>query len=178
MPDVSAPQAVAGVLLLFVLPGLTTAKALFPEWRLRGPERLLRSVELGTLSLVLSVGYTVLLGFGLLNLPVGFSAAWSDPLLEELLAIVTLGGFIVGWARGAYRKEPPPAPAPETSPGEDGAWEVVRSLEILAREERRIRHALRVDATGPTAAGLRAELDRVQAETRRLGDERGALLAE
>jgi hypothetical protein len=178
MSDVSVPEAVAGVLLLFVLPGLTTAKALFPEWRLRGPERLLRSVELGTLSLVLSVGFTVLIGFGLLNLPVGFSAAWSDPLLEGLLAIVAIGGFIAGWARGAYRRDPPPAPSPETSPGEDGAWEVVRTLELLAREERRIRHALRVDADGPAAAGLRADLDRVQAEARRLGEARGALLAE
>jgi len=178
MTDLALPGAVAGILLLFFLPGWATAKALFPEWRLRGPDRLLRSVELGTLSLVLSIAFTVLLGFGLLNLPVGFSATWSSPLLEALLVGITLVGVAVGWARGAYRKDPPLAPVPEPSSGEEGGWDVVRSLEILAREERRLKHALRVTPEGPAAAKIQSELDRVQADARRLGEARGAELAQ
>lgn len=165
--------AAAGVLLVFVLPGLTSTKALFPEWRFRGPDALVRVVEVAALSLVLSVGYTVLIGFGLLNLPgTGFSATWSDPILELLLLGVVLVGLALGWARGAYRSEPPAAPPLEDSGGEEGGWELLRETERLAREERRLRHALRVSPNDAESARLNGELDRVSQEMAELRERR------
>jgi hypothetical protein len=140
---VSAPEVVVGGLLLYALPGYTVTKALFPEWRIRGEVALLRAIEIGTLSLVLSVTFTVLAGFALGALPGSlFQAGWGDPLLELLLAAIAALGAAAGLLRGAYRRHPPAAPALVPDPGTD-AWTLLRQLEDLHRRERRLQHALR-----------------------------------
>ena len=164
MPIASYPEAVVGLLLVFFVPGYAVTKATFPEWRIRGPEAALRLVETFSLALVLSVGLTVLAGSALLAAaPGGFRAYWTDPLLEAVLAAVAAVGFVAGWARGAYRREPPPSRPEE--PDESGAWEVSRQLDRIAREERRIAHQLRVHGEDSAERGrLRADLDRLAAE--------------
>jgi len=166
MTVVSIAEGIVGGLLLFFVPGYAVAKALFPEWRVRGPEGTRRLLELLTLSFVTSVGLTVVVGFGILSLATGgFAAAWSDPLLEAALAAVALLGFAVAIARGAFARTPPTVPAGPEVPGEEGAWELSRDLERLARDERRLRHALRVSALSPSdTARLTGELDSVRAE--------------
>lgn len=166
MTVLSVAEGAAGALLLFFVPGYAVTKALFPEWRVRGPEGTRRLLEIATLSFVASIGLTVVVGYGILNLaPGGFAAAWSDPLLEAVLAAVALVAFVVALRRGAFARTPPPAPAAPPEGGEEGAWELSRELERLGRDERRIQHSLRVATLSPSdAARLRAELDRVRAE--------------
>ena len=169
MSVVSLAAALVGGLLLFFLPGYALTRALFPEWRLRGADGPRRALETMTLSFVTSVGLTVVVGFGLLDLaPGGFSAAWSDPLLEGALAAVAATAFVVSIVRGAWSREPPRAPA-AAGPGEEGAWELSRELERLNRDERRLEHALR------TAAGSSAEVARISAELESVKAEREAV---
>lgn len=171
MSVVSLSEGVVGGLLLFFVPGYAVTKALFPEWRVRGPEGARRLLETVTLSFVASIGLTVVIGFGILDLaPGGFSAAWSDPLLEGVLALVTAVAFVASLFRGSWSREPPRTPAPRT---EEGAWELSRELERLGRDERRIEHALRA-ARGSTAerARLSAELESLRAEREALRRQR------
>jgi uncharacterized membrane protein len=177
MPLPNAPEVVAGGLLVFFVPGYALAKATFPEWRVRGREALLRLLELVTLGFVLSVVLTVLVGYALLAAaPGGFQAYWTDPLLEAVLAGIAVVAFLVGWLRGAYAREPPEAAAAdEVDTGDAGAWELSRELDRLAREERRIRHELRVTGKdSPEARRLAGELDRVGAERAALQQRREA----
>ena len=165
---VAVYEVVAGFLLLFVLPGLLVTKAVFPEWRVRGEERILRATEMGALTLTVSAALVILVGFGLENgTAAGFQATWGDPSLEAALAGVAVLAFAVGWWRGAYRKDPPAAPAREPAPGDEGGWELIRSLERLRREQRRVRHALRT-APAEGRAGLEAQLRELEAEEGRL----------
>lgn len=163
--SVNPVEIVAGLLLLFFVPGYTITKATFPEWRVRGPSATLRLLEIATLSFVTSVVLTVLVGYFLLVAgPTGFQAYWSDPELEAILAGIAAAGFGVGWFRGAFRREPPRAPATEP-PDEWGAWEIVEELDRLRRDERRIRHQIRQAAVGsPDTARLQDELERIQAQ--------------
>jgi hypothetical protein len=150
MVGAALPEAIVGLLLVFFLPGYTLTKATFPEWRLRGPAAILRLIETLTLSLVLSVVLTVVVGYALLSTaPGGFQSFWTDPVLEAALAGVAAVGFVAGWVRGGYRREPPPRPAPEAPTGEDGAWELTRELEELGRQERRLNHLLRTQGSNP-----------------------------
>ncbi len=159
-------EGVAGGLLLFFLPGYAVTKALFPEWRVRGPEGGRRLLETVTLSFVTSIGLTVVVGFGILDLvPGGFAAAWSDPVLEATLAAVALVGFVAAFFRGAFARTPPATPATVGAAGEEGAWELSRELERLGRDERRLEHALRVSAQSPAeVTRLTTELQSVRAE--------------
>lgn len=162
-------EVVAGLLLLFFVPGYTLTKATFPEWRVRGAVATLRLLEVVTLSFVTSIALTVLVGYALLTAgPNGFQAFWSDPLLETILALLALVAFAVGWSRGAYARNPPTPTAPEPEE-ETPPWPLVQELDLLRREERRVRHTLRqVRAGSPEAVELRAELDRLEAEATRL----------
>jgi hypothetical protein len=175
MAGASYPEAFVGLLLVFFLPGYAIAKATFPEWRIRGREAYLRLVEVITLGFVLSVVTTLLVGSVLLLTPGGFQAYWNDPVHEIVLVAITLLALAVGWFRGAYRKDPPPAPPAEGGASEEGAWEVSRELEAIGREERRLRHVLRVshpnDAETPR---LRAELQELEARREELRREREA----
>ncbi len=160
-------ETAAGLLLVFFVPGFLIAKALFPEWRLRGPLALRRAVEIVTLSFVLSVALTILLGYVLLSTaPGGFRTSWSEPTLEIGLVAVALIALGSGVARGAYRREPPPAPVPEPTSGDEGAFELTQRLDRLRREERRLEHELRVGAhAAPEDARLRYRLQEIRQES-------------
>jgi len=168
------PEVVVGFLLVFFVPGYALVRATFPEWRLRGPSAGLRLVETFTLSLVLSVTLTVLVGYGLLvGATGGFQAYWTDPLLEAALAAIAAVGFAGAWYRGAFSSAPPSASSEPA--GEEGAWELTRELDRIAREERRLTHQLRVRGTDPKeGARLRADLDRLAAEREALQRRREA----
>jgi hypothetical protein len=173
--SVNGGEFIAGLLLLFFVPGYAVTKATFPEWRVRGRVAVLRLLEIATLAFVTSVGLAVLVGYLLLvGGPTGFQAYWSDPQLEIGLGVIALGGFLVGWFRGAYRREAPAPPVPE-APSEPDAWELVAALDRLRRDERRVRHDLRRAAAGsPEAARLEHELDRIRAESSELSARREA----
>ncbi len=160
----SVPEAVLGGLLLFVLPGYAVTKALFPEWRIRGEEALLRAVEVGALSLVGSVALTILVGFALGALPGNlFLVQWSDPLLEGILAGIAGVAGAVAVARGAFSRTPPVGPDLAPEPGTDDPARLVRELQTLTREERRLRHALRTERPeGGERSRLEADLADVQ----------------
>jgi hypothetical protein len=167
-------EALLGGLLIFVLPGLGLSRALFPEWRFRGDAGAVHAVETFTLSVVLSVAVTILVGFALLNLPVGFSAVWANPTIELLLVLVTVPSFAVAWWRGAFASQAPVGPSLEPMGGEEGGAEAIARAESLARESRRIRHALRVNSAGTDLGRLREELETIEQEARRLGEQREA----
>jgi Protein of unknown function (DUF1616) len=146
MGSVDAAEAVAGLALGFVLPGFALSRALFPEWRFRGPGGTVHLLETLSLSLVGSVGITIVIGYGLLSSSVGFGATWSDPTLFGALAIVTVAGLAVAFARGAFARVPPTGPQLAPEPGVGGAMDVVRDLDRLRADERRLRHRLRTMA--------------------------------
>ena len=175
-----ALEVALGFLLVFFLPGYAVTKAVFPEWRIRGTGALRRLVEVVTLSFVLSVVLTVLVGYGELTLaPGGFRAYWSDPVLEVSLIAVTLVAFALGLARGAYRREPPPSAVLPFGEGEEGAFELTRELDRLGREGRRIRHTLRVSAPAPAERDrLEARLTELESESAELERRREAEYAE
>jgi hypothetical protein len=148
--DLSPLESIAGAALVFFLPGYALTKATFPEWRVRGAERIERALEIVTLAFVLSLVLTILIGFVLLNSPgAGFSASWSDPRLEIGLAAVTGAGLVAAALRGAFRRVPPePVRAREEAEAGLSTWEFMREMETLQREERRVRHALRTAERG------------------------------
>lgn len=162
-------EAIAGGALVFVLPGLALNRALFPDWRYRGPSASTRAVETAVMSLFGSVALTVLVGFALANGPgLSFRAGWSDPVLEAVLAGITVALVGIAALRGAFRAEPPTAPPPEPAPGEANGWE---RLGEFGRVEERLRSARRALVTARSAA----EQDRWRAEVRALETERDAL---
>ena len=173
MSAVADLETAAGLLLLFFLPGYAVAKATFPDWRVRGAGGRVRLVELVALSFVLSVALTVLAGYALLvGNPTGFSADWSDPLLEGILAGIALAGFAGALARGGFDRIPPtPHPAPAEDPGGEGAWELERALDELAREERRILHRLRREGSRL----MPSESERLSAELEAVRQDRESL---
>jgi hypothetical protein len=158
-----------GGLLLFALPGYAWTRALFPEWRLRGVHALDRAVRTGTLSFVWSLAFVVVVGSTLSEIPsLGFSAAWSDPRLELLLAGLSAIGFTLAILRGAFRPEMGGNVAPP-GPGEDSPLPWLREFDRIAREERRLKRALARSA--PDSEGARrlaSELDRLDSESRSL----------
>jgi Protein of unknown function (DUF1616) len=176
----AAWEVAVGLPLLFFVPGYTVTKALFPEWRVRGTLRWRRLLEITTLGFVLSVVLTVLVGGLLLAAsPSGFQASWSDPEVEAILGGIALVGFVGGWVRGAYSREPPTAPVPEEEPGGEGAWELRARLDELAREERRLRHQLRTGGvSGTERSTLEGEIDRLRAEQESLARAREAEYAQ
>lgn len=176
MVGIVLPEAAAGLLLVFFVPGYALTRATFPDWRVRGPQALLRLVEIVTLAFVLSVVLTVIVGYVLLvAAPGGFQAYWTDPVLEIALAGVAAAGFVAAWVQGSFRRDPPAAPAPEGGKGSEGAWELTRELEEIGREERRIAHALRTHTENPREeASLRESLDRLHARREELRQHREA----
>jgi hypothetical protein len=169
-------EPVVGIPLVFFVPGYAVAKAIFPEWRVRGEARWKRLLEVATLGFVLSVVLTVVVGALLLAAaPGGFQASWSNPVEEAALAAVALVGFVAGWMRGAYAREPPAAPTPEPDSGEEGAWSLTRRLDELNREERRLRHRLRTTGSSPAERlAIEREIEGLHVEIDRLGREREA----
>lgn len=173
-------EAIAGGLLVFFIPGYFLTRALFPEWRLRGSAALRRLIETLTLSFVLSVTLTVLVGYLLLiAAPGGFQAYWTDPILEAALAAIAAAACVVGLLRSAYSQQAPATrPRAEPDPGGRGAFELTRELDRLGREERRLRHALRVSSGGPDERAVRERLAKVQSDAEALRRRREAEYAE
>ena len=173
-------ESVVGLTLVFFLPGYFATKALFPEWRVHGPDGLSRLVEIVTLGFVLSVVLTIVLGYGLLILgPNGFQASWTDPVLEALLAAVAAVAFAAGVLRHAYSREAPAPGGDGPEPAGEGAWELLHELEALNREERRLRHELRVTKADPnTNARLASEIESVQQRITTLRQRREAEYAQ
>jgi hypothetical protein len=168
MTATSLLEGAAGILLLFFLPGYTTTRAIFPEWRIRGSEAWRRTVEVVTLSFILSATWTILLGYLLLSAaPSGFQASWTDPLLEGAQVLVTVGGFVVGCWLGAYSTIPPQRTPTAQEAGGEGAWELTLRLDQITRERRRLEHELRV-APIADASGLRAQIEALREESSRL----------
>jgi len=176
----SVPEAIAGFLLIFFVPGYALTRAIFPEWRVRGPSGTRRLVEEITLAFVLSVVLTVLVGYVLLvAAPAGFQAYWSDPVVEAVLAGIAVVAFAVAWARGAFARVPPAAPTRTESPSDEGAWEVTRRLDELSREARRVQHQLRVGvADSAERDRLHARLEEIRAERNEVAEHREAEYAD
>jgi Protein of unknown function (DUF1616) len=173
-------ESALGLALVFFLPGYFLTKAVFPEWRVQGPDGLRRLVEVITLGFVLSVVLTVVVGYGLLLLgPNGFQSSWSDPVLESILAAFCAVAFVAGFLRHAYAREPP-APSREGSePSSEGAWELMRELDTLGREERKLQHQLRITKSDPAAkARIEGEIAAVQQQIATLRRNREAEYAQ
>jgi hypothetical protein len=152
-------ESIAGALLLFVLPGLAWTRALFPEWRYRGPLAITRAIETATAAFVMSLAVTILVGFALtFNASGPFPATWSDPVLEFALAAIAAVGFVLAYFRGAFDRIPPVAPTPEPSPGADAPTVILEELAELRTSERRLRHRLRQRGLGAN------ERERIEAE--------------
>jgi hypothetical protein len=168
MTATSLLEGAAGILLLFFLPGYTTTRAIFPEWRIRGSEAGRRTVEVVTLSFILSATWTILLGYLLLAAaPGGLQAFWTDPVLEGAQVVVTIGGFVVGWWLGAYATIPPQCAPAARDAGGEGAWELTLRLDQLTRERRRLEHELHV-APSSAAGELRDRIEALREESSRL----------
>lgn len=177
MEPIAVGEAVAGGAILFFVPGFAVAKAVFPDRRVAGADGVRWGLELVALAFVLSVVLTVTVGYVLLaGVPGGFSASWSDPLLEAVLAAIALVAVVAGWLEGAYARTPPAAPYPEAEPGGDGAWETGVRLDRLQRDrlslEGEIRRTPASDAEA--TARLRSRLDRVAEEEEALRRRREA----
>lgn len=161
-------EAIAGGALLYVVPGFAVAKALWPDRRIAGPNGVGWALELAALSFVLSVVFTITVGYVLLGAaPSGFAAGWSDPILEEALTGLALVAGVAGLLEGAYARTPPLPRATEDEPGGLGAWELSRALDRLARE----RAALETEQRR-TAGAPREELGR---RIERIAEEETAL---
>jgi uncharacterized membrane protein len=173
MTGATLPEAIVGFVLVFFAPGYAVTRAVFPEWRLRGPEASRRLVEIVTLSFVLSVVLTVLVGYALLAAaPGGFQAYWSDPVLEVTLAAIAAVVAVAAWARGAFGRVPVGMPEAEAS-AEEGAWDLSRELDRLDMEARRLRHQLRTGAPDPGERDrLAARLEEIRAESAELARQR------
>ena len=165
MGSVEAVESVAGLALVFFLPGFALARATFPEWRFRGPSGTVHLLETLTLSLVGSVVLTILLGIAFLNTSVGFQATWSDPVLFAALAALTAVGLVGAWVRGAFATIPPAGPNLEPEGGTEGAFEDIREIDRLRAEERRLRHRSRtLPRDDPERLRLNEEIARVEAQ--------------
>lgn len=153
-------EAILGGFLILAAPGLAWSRALFPEWRIAGPQAYLRAVETASMAVVVSLSLTIVVGFGLtFNTNGSFPASWSDPLLEAILAAIAVVGAVLAWARGGFSRVPPPAPALEPAPGADSPEELLRDLARLQAESRRLRHALRRGGISENqAASVRGQL--------------------
>jgi len=168
-------EASAGLLLVLFLPGFALTRALFPERRVFRPLSLRTAVEQLASSVVLSVVLAIVVPFAWLGSASGVEADWTDPLIEVSLSAVAVAGLAVAVVRGSFSRTVPAAPPEERVPGEDDPMGLLRRLEANAREERRIRHRIRVAPSGsPEGQRLKDDLDRVRAEGESLRREREA----
>ncbi|MHB1434572.1 MAG: DUF1616 domain-containing protein [Thermoplasmata archaeon] len=160
-------EILLGVLLVFFLPGFGVVVATFPEWRFRGRSALERGLTTVTLSIVLSVALTVLVGYGLLALsPSGFAASWTNPTLEIGLGLIAILGLGVGWLRGSFSRTPPPAARPE--PDEIDPYALARELDRLRREWRQIRARERHSPVRSDRSDARPQMEALESEIRRI----------
>jgi len=134
-------QIVAGLLLIFVLPGTMLIKAMFPR-----PGELdeeYNGLYVMTLGMATSICITILVGFVLGSLPERSGGkGWFDaPFIVAGLVSVTLVFFVVAWWRGAFpwlgllhkglARFPMPAEAPSGTKRHD---ELLSQIELMTRE--------------------------------------------
>jgi membrane protein implicated in regulation of membrane protease activity len=167
--------SVVALLLFFFVPGFLLMKALWPEWRFRGVKGLERGLTLVAGGVVLSVALTIIIGFYLGNTGL-FQAGQGNPLLEEILAAISVVCLIAGWWRGAYSAKAPPESRLTEPPlyGEDDADSFGSTMEQIARDQRRIRHELRIAKRDDPreAERLQGELDSLASRQRAMERER------
>ena len=131
----------AGLLLIFVLPGTMLIKAMFPR-----PGELdeeYNGLYVITLGMATSICITILVGFVLGSLPPRDGGkGWFDaPFIVAGLVSVTLAFFVVAWWRGAFpwlglihkglARFPMPAEAPGGTKRHD---ELLAQIELMTRE--------------------------------------------
>ena len=171
MTGVPLYESLAGLLLLYVLPGYAIGRAVFPEWRLHGPGWSIRLIEEAALAILISPSLTILVGSALAASPgPGFQAGWGMPLLEIILATVTAVALVVAAIRGAFSRVPPVrAPAPGEEISHDTGWATLRGLERVADRERKLRRALARAVEGSDEqARLTTELRELDQEKERI----------
>lgn len=173
--------ALVALLLVFVLPGFGLARALWPEWRLRGERGLETIVTLAAASLVLSVGISILVGFVLGNAPGGwFQASPSSPVLEAILTGLTGAFLLVALLRGAFSHTVPAPPKLASPPlaGEQDLAEVWQEFEEMARQESELRRRLKAERGqgSPEAAATQRDLETLMARRRERETQREAEL--
>lgn len=173
--------ALVALWLYFFVPGYLLVKALWPEKRWKGPKAEMTAVEMVTAGFVSSLGLLLVIGFVLGNTN-AFQASEADPLLEEVLAALSLAFLALGWFRGAYAREPPPAPSfvEPVSAGEEDLAPTFSRFESLLREEREaqrsLRQARREKAPSDEVRALEARVEEVRAKRRRAQQEREAAI--
>ncbi|MDE1820267.1 MAG: DUF1616 domain-containing protein [Euryarchaeota archaeon] len=170
VPPVNPIFALGALALFFFAPGYLMMKALWPEKRWKGPRGTMDALELLTGGFVASLSIFLVVGFVLGNTGT-FAAAPSDPVLEGVLATFALGFLALGWIRGAYRAEPPPAPSfvEPPLPGEEDVEPLLERFQALSRREREARRELRTAQRSGRASG---DVERLKAELQELGDKR------
>ncbi len=162
-------EAALGLLLVYLLPGFGITRALFPERRVFRPWSAKELLEQTTASIVLSVGTAILVGYAWLGTTTGVRAGWNDPLIELTLAVIAAAALAVAGGRGSFSREPPRGPPHTDGVTETDPMVLVHELEALSREERVLRHRIRVAGPGSNEAEpLAQELARVRAEAARL----------
>lgn len=93
-------QAIAGIALVFFLPGYTMVNMLFPRKGELDPEY--DQIYRATLGMGLSIVISIIVGFGLNAVSTaGHGLVTAGPLWTALLSVTAMFAF-VGWFRGAY----------------------------------------------------------------------------
>ena len=192
-------RVLGAILLVFFIPGFLLVNILFPrKGELDREYDLLYRITLG---IVLSIAVTVLWGFFLNSLgvqsPGGLGYVQAPEIAAGLIGLSLLF-FVLGWWRGAYpflaRLHPSlartPKPGPESLLTDDEKDHRIRlKLESLAEERERLRRAIKdaerrmglhsADARSHYEAkrdAAKADLKRVEAELRKLEEERATEL--
>lgn len=169
------------LLLFFFVPGYLLVKALWPEKRWRGPQGPMTAVEMLTGGFVASLAIFLVVGFALGNSGL-FYASPSSPTLEGLLAGLALVFFALGWFRGAFRQDPPPAPSyvEPPLPGEEDLEPTLEKFQRWATEERGLQRALRRARREGSSASeverLKSELETLRTTRRKAEKDREAEL--
>lgn len=158
--------AVLALALFFFLPGFAWVRALWPEKRFTGPPAVENLVEGLTAGFLLSLSFTILIGFALGNGPGTFQAGPDDPLLEAILTLLMAGGLAVGWIRGGWGRPVPVRGAGPPPPPEEDLEEVLAHFEALEQEERELSRRLKASPGGMEAETLRARLEGLRAQRR------------
>ena len=192
-------RVLGAILLTFVIPGLLLVYVLYPR---RGElDREYDLVYRLTLGIVLSIAVTVLWGFFLNSLGVQESTNLGyvqTPYIAAGLVGLSALFFVLGWWRGAYpwmaRLHPSLARAPKAGPeslltDEEKDHRIRLKLESLAEERERLRRTIKdterrmqlqsADARSHYESrrdAAKADLKRVEAELRKLEEERATEL--
>ena len=194
----AALQVLAAIVLIFLLPGYLLVNALYPR---RGElDRDYDALYRLTLGIVLSIATTVLWSFFLNSLGVSETGLGFVVGANIAAGLLMLSGvfFVLGWWRGAYpqlarvhpslARAPPPAPADLLSTEERDhrirlkLQDFATRRERLRREVRDAERRLRLQSADARAhyEGVRdkarAELKSLEAELRKLEEERAAEL--